>query len=70
MPCKVTFGNVSGKQFYASSQTLFKLSQRKDSFGIVLGGVCKQVGLVLFQDPEVYSGWINLQHTRAAVAFV
>ena len=52
---KVKFGNVSGKQFYSSSQNLFKPSQRKDSFGIVLADVCKQVGLVLLEDPEVYS---------------
>ena len=36
---KVKFGNVSGKQFYSSSQNLFKPSQRKDSFEIVLA-VC------------------------------
>ena len=59
MPCKVKFGNVSGKQFCLSSQTPFKLSQPKDSCGIVFASVCKQVGLVLFQDPEVYSGQIN-----------
>ena len=70
MPFKVEFGNLSGKQFYSSSQNLFKLSQRKVSFGIVLADVCKQVGLGLFQDPDLaYSGWINLHHTRIAVAF-
>ena len=52
---RVKFGNVSGKQFYSSSQNLFKPSQRKDSFGIVLADVCKQVGLVLLQDPQEYS---------------
>ena len=49
------FGNVSGKQFYSSSQNLFKPSQRKDSFGIVLADVSKQVGLVLLEDPQEYS---------------
>ena len=52
---KVKFGNLSGKQFYSSSQNLFKQSQRKDSFGIVLVDVCRQVGLVFLEDPEVYS---------------
>ena len=52
---RVKFGNVSGKQFYSSSQNLFKPSQRKDSFGIVLADVCKQVGLVLLEDPQEYS---------------
>ena len=52
---KVKFGNVSGKQFYSSSQNLFKPSQRKDSFGIVLADICKQVGLVLLEDPQEYS---------------
>ena len=52
---KVKFGNVSGKQFYSSSQNLFKPSQRKDSFGIVLADVCKQVGLVLLEDSQEYS---------------
>ena len=32
-----------------------KPSQRKDSFGIVLADVCKQVRLGLLDDPEVYS---------------
>ena len=52
---KVKFGNVSGKQFYSSSQNLFKPSQRKDSFGIVLADVYKQVGLVLLEDSQEYS---------------
>ena len=52
---RVKFGNVSGKQFYSSSQNLFKPSQRKDSFVIVLADVCKQVGLVLLEDPQEYS---------------
>ena len=52
---KVKFGNISGKQFYSSSQNLFKPSQCKDSFGIVLADVCKQVGLVLLEDPQEYS---------------
>ena len=52
---RVKFGNVSGKQFYSSSQNLFKPSQRKDSFGIVPADVCKQVGLVLLEDPQEYS---------------
>ena len=52
---KVKFGNVSGKQFYSSSQNLFKPSQRKDSFGIVLADVCKQVGLVLLEASQEYS---------------
>ena len=33
----------------------FKPSQRKDSFETVLADVCRQVGLVLLQDPEVFS---------------
>ena len=52
---KVKFGRLTGKQFYSSSQNLFKPSQRKDFFGIVLADVCRQVGLVLLQDPEVFS---------------
>ena len=52
---KVKFGNVSGEKFYSSTQNLFKPSQRKDSFGIVLADVCKQVRLGLLDDPEVYS---------------
>ena len=52
---RVKFGNVSGKQFYSSSPNLFKPSHRKDSFGIVLVDVCKQVGLVLLEDPQEYS---------------
>ena len=51
---KLKFGSLTGKQFYSSSQNLFKPSQGKDSFGIVLADVCRQVGLVLLQDPEVY----------------
>ena len=47
--------NVSGKQLNSSSQNLFKPSQRKDSFGIVLADVCKQLRLSLLDDPEVYS---------------
>ena len=38
-----TFENLSGKQFYSSSQTLFKLSQREDSFEIVLAKVCRKL---------------------------
>ena len=68
MPCKVKFGNVSGKQFCLSSQTPFKLSQRKDSCGIVFASVCKQVGLVLFQDPEVYSEQINNCNIRVQLS--
>ena len=68
MPCKVKFGNVSGKQFCLSSQTPFKLSQRKDSCGIVFASVCKQVGLVLFQDPEVYSGQTNNCNIRVQLS--
>ena len=52
---KVKFGSLTGKQFYSSSQNLFKPSQRKDSFGTVLADVCRRVGLVLLQDPGVYS---------------
>ena len=52
---KVKFGNVRCKQFYSSSQNLFKPSHRKDSFGIVLADVCKQVGLVLLEDSQEYS---------------
>ena len=51
---KLKFGSLTGKQFYFSSQNVFKLSQWKDSFGIVLVDVCRQ-GLVLSQDPEVFS---------------
>ena len=51
----VKFGNVSDKQFYSSSQNLFKPSQRKDSFGIVLADICKRVGLVFMEDPQKYS---------------
>ena len=47
---EVKFGSLTGKQFYSSSQDLFNPSQRKDSFGIVLAYVCRQVGLVLLQD--------------------
>ena len=36
------------------SQNLFKPSQRKDSFGIVLADVCKQVGLILLEDSQEY----------------
>ena len=43
---KVKFGSLTGKQFYSSSQNLFKTSQRKDSFETVLADVCRQVGLV------------------------
>ena len=53
--CKYSFENVSCEQFCSSSQNLFKLSKRKDSFGIVLADVCKQVRLRLLNDPEVYS---------------
>ena len=52
---KVKFGSLTGKQFYSLSQNLFKPSQRKDSFETVLADVCRQVGLVLYQDPGVYS---------------
>ena len=52
---KVKFGRITGKQFYSSSQNLLKPSQRKDSFGTVLADVCRRVGLVLLQDPGVYS---------------
>ena len=49
---KVKFGNLSGKQFYSSSQNLFKPSQRKDSFGIVLADVSRQVELVFVEDSD------------------
>ena len=52
---KVKFGSLTGKQFYSSSQNLFKPSQRKDSFGTVLADVCRRVRLVLLQDPGLYS---------------
>ena len=48
---KVKFGSLTNKQFYSSWQNLFKPSQRKDSFRIVLADVCCQVGLV-FSDRE------------------
>ena len=56
---KLKFGSLIGKQFYFWSQNVFKLSQRKDSFGIVLADVCRQVGLVLLQDPEVFSDRVS-----------
>ena len=65
---KLKFGSLTGKQFYFSSQNLFKLSQRKDSFGIVLADVCRQVGLVLSQDPEVFSDRVCNPYGRKIVS--
>ena len=48
---KVKFGSLTNKQFYSSSQNLFKPLQQKDSFRIVLADVCCRVGLV-FSDHE------------------
>ena len=52
---KVKYGNVAGKQSHSSSENLFKPSKRKDCFGIVLGNICRQVGLELIQDSQVFS---------------
>ncbi|XP_068712213.1 uncharacterized protein [Montipora foliosa] len=52
---KVKFGNVAGKQSHSSSENLFKPSKRKDCFGVVLGNICRQVGLELIQDSQVFS---------------
>ena len=65
---KLKFGSLTGKQFSSSSQNLFKLSQQKDSFGIVLADVCRQVGLVLSQDPEVFSDRVCNPYGRKIVS--
>lgn len=52
---KVKFGNVAGKQSHSSSENLFKPSKRKDCFGVVLGNMCRQLGLELIQDSQVFS---------------
>ena len=52
---KVKFGNVAGKQSHSSSENLFKPSKRKDCFGVVLANICRQVGLELTQDSQVFS---------------
>ena len=65
---KLKFGSLTSKQFYFSSQNLFKLSQRKDSFGIVLADVCRQVELVLSQDPEVFSDRVCHPYGRKIVS--
>lgn len=52
---KVKFGNVASKQSHSSSENLFKPSKRKDCYGVVLASICRQVGLELIQDSQVFS---------------
>ena len=52
---KVKFGNVASNQSHSSSENLFKPSKRKDCFGVVLANICRQVGLELTQDSQVFS---------------
>ena len=56
---KQQFGNFS-KIVHVSSQNLFKPSQRKQSFGIVLSDLCDKFGLPL-KNSEYHSNQ-NLQH--------
>jgi len=51
---KIRFGNIAcpGKKGYLSSENIFIPSQRKDSFGVVLADICKEVGLPLVQDAQ------------------
>ena len=51
----VKFGNIPGKPVYSSSENLFKPSQRMDTIGVVLAGICSSVGLELLHDPATYS---------------
>ena len=52
---KQQFGNFS-KIVHVSSQNLFKPSQRKQSFGIVLSDLCDKVGLPLT--------WLTATHAQ------
>ena len=52
---KVKFGNVAGKQSHSLSENLFKPSKHKDCFSVVLVNICRQVGLELIQDSQVFS---------------
>jgi hypothetical protein len=54
---KVKFGNVAcpGQKGYLSSENLFKPSQRKDSLGVILAEICKDVGIPVERDNSKYS---------------